>query len=84
MTTLKPTMRDLRRTNRSTVLRTLFFNGANNRLDISQRTGLSNATVTNIVAELLTDGQHTRWEPESPVTRPGEWAATATSMLIPR
>jgi predicted NBD/HSP70 family sugar kinase len=56
MTALKPTVRDLRRTNRSTVLRTLFFDGANNRLDISQHTGLSSATVTNIIAELLAEG----------------------------
>ncbi len=56
MTAPKPTVRDLRRTNRSTVLRTLFFDGANNRLDISQSTGLSSATVTNIVAELLAEG----------------------------
>jgi predicted NBD/HSP70 family sugar kinase len=56
MATLKPTVRDLRRANRSTVLRALFFDGASNRLDISQRTGLSSATVTNIVAELLADG----------------------------
>lgn len=47
---------DLRRTNRRSVFEQMFFRGSVSRLDISNITGLSAATVTNIVAELLTEG----------------------------
>lgn len=51
-----PNMRDLRWTNRSTLLRALYFGGPASRLELSQSTGLSTATITNVVAELLAEG----------------------------
>ena len=51
-----PNMRDLRWANRATLLRALYFGGPASRLELSQSTGLSTATVTNVVAELLADG----------------------------
>jgi predicted NBD/HSP70 family sugar kinase len=48
--------RDLRRTNRATILRTLYFGGEMSRVNLSQQTQLSTATVTNVVAELLNEG----------------------------
>jgi predicted NBD/HSP70 family sugar kinase len=48
--------RDLRRTNRATILRTLYFGGEMSRVNLSQQTHLSTATVTNVVAELLNEG----------------------------
>ena len=56
MATTKVTARDLRRTNRSAILRTLYFGKATNRLDLGLHTGLSMATVTNVVTELLSEG----------------------------
>ncbi len=56
MATTKVTARDLRRTNRSSILRTLYFGKATNRLDLGLHTGLSMATVTNVVTELLSAG----------------------------
>jgi glucokinase-like ROK family protein len=50
------TTRDLRRVNRCTVLQKLYFAGSSNRLSLSEQTGLSPATVTNVVAELLDEG----------------------------
>ncbi|NWF69779.1 MAG: ROK family protein [Chloroflexi bacterium] len=44
---------DLRSINRQTALRWLYFEGPMSRLELSQRTGLSVATVTNLVTELL-------------------------------
>jgi len=48
--------RDLRRANRATILRTLYFGGEMSRVNLSQQTQLSTATVTNVVAELLNEG----------------------------
>ena len=56
MTTLKPTVMDIRRINRSTVLRRIYLDRSVSRQDLSQLTGLSAATVTNVVTELLQDG----------------------------
>ncbi|HEX3053758.1 MAG TPA: ROK family transcriptional regulator [Aggregatilineaceae bacterium] len=55
---IKPlrTSRILRQTNRQTLLTLLYFNEPISRLDLSQRSGLSPATVTNVVSELLHDG----------------------------
>ncbi len=47
--------RDLRRTNRATILRTLYFGGEMSRVNLSQQTQLSTATVTNVVTELLNE-----------------------------
>jgi predicted NBD/HSP70 family sugar kinase len=51
----KQTTRDLRRQNRSKALREIYFNGPISRLEICQRTDMSQATVTNVVADLLGD-----------------------------
>ncbi|MCS6842986.1 MAG: ROK family transcriptional regulator [Caldilineales bacterium] len=47
---------DLRLHNRETLLRRLFLHAPCSRLDLSQATGLSPGTVTNLVAELLEAG----------------------------
>ncbi|HEU4424663.1 MAG TPA: ROK family transcriptional regulator [Pilimelia sp.] len=47
------TVRDLRRGNRSVVLSTLFFDGPLSRQEVSQRTGLSPATVSNVTGQLI-------------------------------
>ena len=49
------TTRDLRRTNRTAVLRRLYFDGPLSRLDLAGHTGLSPATVGNVIAELIKD-----------------------------
>jgi predicted NBD/HSP70 family sugar kinase len=51
----RATVRDLRRRNRSTLLSTLFFEGPLSRHELGQRTGLSAATVSNVVGELVDD-----------------------------
>ena len=51
----RATVRDLRRRNRSTLLSTLFFEGPLSRHELSGRTGLSPATVSNVVGELVED-----------------------------
>jgi glucokinase-like ROK family protein len=56
MPTTKQTVRDLRRINRRIVLRQLYFEGPLSRMELSQRSGLSPATVTNVVNELLVEG----------------------------
>jgi predicted NBD/HSP70 family sugar kinase len=53
----RATVRDLRRTNRAAVLAELFFGGEASRQALSARTGLSAATITNVVGELLDEGQ---------------------------
>src|ERR1700732_2212878 len=50
------TVRDLRRENRAAVLWSLYFSRPGNRQDLSAATGLSAASVTNVVRELLQDG----------------------------
>lgn len=56
MATTNLSSRDLRRANRATILRTLYFGGEMSRVNLSQQTQLSTATVTNVVAELLNEG----------------------------
>ncbi|HXZ05179.1 MAG TPA: winged helix-turn-helix transcriptional regulator, partial [Ktedonobacteraceae bacterium] len=56
MSTSKPTVMDIRRINRSTVLRRIYLDRSVSRQDLSQLTGLSAATVTNVVTELLQEG----------------------------
>ena len=53
MKSFKPTVRDLRRINRSRVLRSIYTNRPTTRLDITRLTDLSAGTVTNLVGELL-------------------------------
>jgi DNA-binding MarR family transcriptional regulator len=50
------TTRDLRRRNRSTVLSCLYLEGPASRLELTRTCGLSSATVTNVVSELIDDG----------------------------
>src|SRR5579859_4549803 len=50
------TVRDLRRENRAAVLWSLYFDRPRSRQDLSVATGLSPASVTNVVRELLDDG----------------------------
>ena len=52
----KPTVMDIRRVNRSTVLRRIYLDRSVSRQELSQLSGLSPATVTNVVAELLQEG----------------------------
>ena len=46
-------VRDVRRSNRSLLLRHLYFHPASSRLDLSRATGLSAASVSSVVAELM-------------------------------
>ncbi|MFF9065524.1 ROK family protein [Streptomyces sp. NPDC014891] len=50
------TVRDLRRENRTAVLRRLYFEGPMSRLTLGPATGLSSGSVSNVVAELVADG----------------------------
>ncbi|GGO80371.1 ROK family transcriptional regulator [Wenjunlia tyrosinilytica] len=50
------TVRDLRRGNRSGLLRHLYFEGPLSRQELSQDTGLSPASVSNVVGELVEAG----------------------------
>jgi predicted NBD/HSP70 family sugar kinase len=50
------TVRDLRRENRAAVLWSLYFSRPGSRQEFSAETGLSPASVTNVVRELLEDG----------------------------
>jgi predicted NBD/HSP70 family sugar kinase len=52
----RTTIRDVGRSNRSRVLRELYFRGPSSRPRLSRDTGLSPATVANIVGELIADG----------------------------
>ncbi len=49
----KPSPQDLRRANQSEILRKIYFEGPISRLEISQQIGISPATVTHIVSDLL-------------------------------
>ncbi|HEY2795479.1 MAG TPA: ROK family protein [Micromonosporaceae bacterium] len=51
----RTTTRDIRRQNRSALLSKLFFDGPRSRLELSQLTGLSSATVSTVTAELIED-----------------------------
>ena len=55
MTATHRTTRDLRRGNRATVLRRLYFDSPASRLDLAASTGLSPATVGNVISELIRD-----------------------------
>lgn len=50
------TVRDLRRDNRSVLLSSLYFDRPSSRQDLSEATGLSPASVSNVVRELIRDG----------------------------
>ena len=50
------TVRDLRRHNRAVVLSSLYFDQPRSRQELSDATGLSTASVGNVVRELLGDG----------------------------
>jgi len=50
------TVRDLRRTNRSALLRLLYFAGPMSRQQLGPAAGLSSASVSNVTSELLADG----------------------------
>ncbi|MEU1626048.1 ROK family transcriptional regulator [Streptomyces sp. NPDC020096] len=50
------TVRDLRRGNRSALLRHLYFEGPLSRLELGRDTGLSAGSVSNVVGELIADG----------------------------
>lgn len=56
MARVRATVRDLRRVNRSAVLRPLFLEGQLNRVVLAQLTGLSSASVTNVIGDLLEEG----------------------------
>jgi predicted NBD/HSP70 family sugar kinase len=49
-------VRDVRRANRTLLLHQLYFHGPQSRQDLIQASGLSSASVSNLVAELLDDG----------------------------
>ncbi|WP_116951666.1 ROK family transcriptional regulator [Jiangella endophytica] len=53
---LGSTVRDLRRRNRALVLRTIVLAGETTRAEIATTCGLSTATITNVVTELMSDG----------------------------
>jgi len=50
------TVRDLRRDNRSVLLSSLFFDQPQSRPELSEATGLSPASVSNVVRELIGEG----------------------------
>ncbi|MFF3483213.1 ROK family protein [Streptomyces sp. NPDC002701] len=50
------TVRDLRRGNRTAVLRRLYFDGPMSRFELGPATGLSSGSVSNVVADLVADG----------------------------
>jgi predicted NBD/HSP70 family sugar kinase len=51
----KLTVRDLRAGNRARVLRALYFDGPRSRHELAEATGLSQASVSNVVGELIAD-----------------------------
>lgn len=50
------TVRDLRRNNRATVLRKLYFDGPLSRQELGPLTALSSGSISNVVSELVADG----------------------------
>src|SRR5260370_11699500 len=60
------TVRDLRMTNRSAVLRGLFVSGPASRVQLARSTGLSNGTITNVIADLMGDGLVDEAGPDEP------------------
>src|SRR3954468_16968345 len=56
---VQQTTRDLRRHNRSALLSRLYLNGPGSRLELMRASGLSSATVSNVISDLITDGMVT-------------------------
>jgi predicted NBD/HSP70 family sugar kinase len=52
----RSTVRDLRRDNRSVLLSALYFDQPCSRLDLSEATGLSAASVSSVIRELIDEG----------------------------
>jgi len=52
----KSTVLDIRRANRSSILRRIYLGQSISRQELSQLSGLSSASITNVVAELLEEG----------------------------
>ncbi|MEA5054182.1 MAG: sugar kinase, partial [Propionicimonas sp.] len=52
----KASVRDVRRSNRALLLRRLVLAGETSRSDLGADTGLSPATVTSVVSELIDEG----------------------------
>ncbi|WP_433160951.1 ROK family transcriptional regulator [Kribbella sp. CA-247076] len=52
----RTTVRDMRRSNRSALLTTIFREGPLSRHELGHRTSLSAASVSNLVSELITEG----------------------------
>ena len=52
----KRTVRDLRRGNRASLLRHLYFEGPLSRQELGRATGLSAGSISNVVGELIADG----------------------------
>src|SRR6266849_9310127 len=52
----RSTVRDLRRDNRSVLLSSLYFDQPRSRPELSEATGLSPASVSNVVRELIHEG----------------------------
>ncbi|MFG2647948.1 ROK family protein [Streptomyces sp. NPDC048436] len=50
------TVHDLRRENRAAVLQRLYFDGPMSRFTLGPATGLSSGSISNVVAELVTEG----------------------------
>ncbi|MFD6874687.1 MULTISPECIES: ROK family protein [unclassified Streptomyces] len=50
------TVRDLRRENRTAVLQRLYFDGPLSRFSLGPATGLSSGSISNVVAELVSEG----------------------------
>ena len=53
---MRATVRDLRRDNRSVLLSSLYFGQPRSRQDLSEATGLSPATVSNVTRDLIQEG----------------------------
>lgn len=53
---MQHTTRDLRRHNRSALLSYLYLHGPGSRLELMHASGLSSATVSNVVSDLVNDG----------------------------
>src|SRR5260370_26322293 len=52
----KRTVRDLRRGNRASLLRHLYFEGPLSRQELGRDTGLSAGSISNVIGELVSDG----------------------------
>ncbi|AHH94558.1 ROK family transcriptional regulator [Kutzneria albida] len=53
---VQQTTRDLRRHNRSALLTSLYLHGQRSRLELVGTSGLSSATVSNVISDLIADG----------------------------